>query len=574
MGLIGLVRCLLCIGALLGFIGEASAAHRVALVIGNGAYKNVPALENPPNDASDIAKALTGAGFDVILRDDASRTDMADAVRDFTQRIQGADVALFYFAGHGMQMDGENFLLPIDARIELPADVRFATINLSDVQQEMAGAGRANIIVLDACRNNPFAKKLSGSGRGIGDRGLGRVEANGVGSLIVFSTQPNNVALDGSGRNSPFAAALARHIATPNVEIRRMLSDVRADVLAATDQKQVPWDSSSLVGDVYLTQTAAEPSASSTPAPVQTPTAASTPRQQEPIASGDAAECERLASPTPMFATIDQIKAVRAKRDWTHAAAVCKAATEADPNSVRLHYLLGASYNHQKDYLNAMRELTIASDGGDADAQQTLGFAFATGTGAVKDYHRAVEYFAKAAAAGNGRAITSLGAMYSNGWGVPEDDSRALAYFEKGIELGNPFALAQAGVMYFNGKGAPRDYAAAEQYFLQAAELSDGYSMKFLAILYEHGLVGPPDPARAAQMRLRAAEEDPEGATPQVTFPKNAPLTQHAYTARHIVRYHYAGGGSYNPAWQAAPGDTRCCPHNMLVCPLGRTWCS
>ena len=574
MRMFGLARLLFGVCLILGSVTEAFAAHRVALVIGNGAYVNVPPLENPPNDASDIAKALSAAGFDVILRDDANRNQMADAVRDFTQRIQGADVALFYYAGHGMQMEGENYLLPVDARIESPADVRFATINLTDVQQEMSGAGRANIIVLDACRNNPFAKKLAGSGRAIGERGLGRVEANGVGSLIVFSTQPNNVALDGAGRNSPFAAALAKHIATPNVEIRRMLSDVRADVLAATDQKQVPWDSSSLVGDVYLTRTAAADA--SPPPPLETPAANadSAPRQQAPVATGDAAECEKMAAPMPMFATAEQIKAARKARDWAQALSVCKAASEADPSSARLHFLLSVSYFHQKDYLNALKQTTIAADAGDADGQAQLGYMFISGTGTIKDYFRGLDVLNKAAAAGNVRAITNLGSMYSNGWGVPEDDAKALALYEKGIELGNPFALSQAGVMYFNGKGAPRDYAAAEQYFLQAAALGDGYAMKFLAILYEHGLVGPADPTRAAQLRLRAEEEDPESSTPQVNFPKvSLPLTRHASTGRRIVYYHWAGGGSYNPAWQAAPGDTRCCPKNMLVCPLGRTWC-
>ncbi len=148
-------------------------------------------------------------GFNVVVRRDATRADMTEALRDFSERIRNADVALFYYAGHGLQMEGENYLLPVDAKIETPADVRFNTINLTDVQQEMAGAQRANIIILDACRNNPFAAKLSGKGRAIGERGLGRVDATGAGSLIVFSTQPNNVALDGSGRNSPFAAALA-----------------------------------------------------------------------------------------------------------------------------------------------------------------------------------------------------------------------------------------------------------------------------------------------------------------------------------------------------------------------------
>jgi len=554
------------------------AADRVALVIGNSAYQHAPHLDNPANDAQDIAKALTQAGFDVVERDDVNRSQMADAIRDFSQRIKGAEVALFYYAGHGMQMEGENYLLPIDANVETPADARFATINLADIQEEMAGSQRANIIVLDACRNNPFAKKLAGSGRAIGDRGLGRVEASGVGSLIVFATQPNNVALDGAGRNSPFASALVRNIATPHVEVRQMISRVRADVLAATNQKQVPWDNSSLVGDVYLVRTAlAETAPASAPQPMPVPAKApeaSPPRQQTAEATGDAEECKKLASPEPLFASPDDLKAIRKKRDWGRAVSVCKSASDADTTSSELRYLLGESYYRQKDYLNAQRQLTLAAEAGNHDAEQRLGFMFATGKGLVRDYYRAVEYINKAATSGNARAITSLGAMYSNGWGVPEDDAKALALFEKGIELGNPFALSQAGVMYFNGKGAPRDYASAEQYFLQAANLGDGYAMKFLALLYEHGLVGPPDAARAAQLRLRAVEEDPESAAPEVTWPKvTQHLTQHARPVHRIVYYRWGGGQSYNPAWQAAPGDNRCCPKNMLVCPLGRHWC-
>jgi uncharacterized protein len=146
--------------------------------------------------------------------------------------------------------------------------VRFNTINLTDIQQEMeqSGSGRANIIILDACRNNPFADKLAG-GRGISSRGLGRIDASGEGSLIVYSTQPNNVALDGAGRNSPFTSALIRHVTTPGLEVRQMLSRVRGDVLDATDHNQRPWDSSSLVGDVYLAGPPASGGAPPAPSP-------------------------------------------------------------------------------------------------------------------------------------------------------------------------------------------------------------------------------------------------------------------------------------------------------------------
>src|SRR5579871_373122 len=243
---------LLLLAALILSATSAAAAARLALVIGNGKYKNVPALGNPANDAADLARTLRSVGFEVIEQQDASRESMTKALREFSARLRGTEMALFFYAGHGMQMNGENYLLPVDADIQTPADVRFNTVDLSNIQQEMEGNGRVNIIILDACRNNPFADKLAQSGRAAPSRGLGRMDAAGEGSLIVYSTQPNNVALDGDGRNSPFTSALLKHVATPGIEVRQMLSRVRGDVLAVTERRQTPWDSSSLTGDVYL----------------------------------------------------------------------------------------------------------------------------------------------------------------------------------------------------------------------------------------------------------------------------------------------------------------------------------
>jgi uncharacterized protein len=144
---------------------SAEAGLRLALVTGNGKYKNVPALENPANDAADLAKALRNVGFEVIEQQNASREAMTKALRDFSARLRGTEVALFFYAGHGLQMNGENYLLPVDADIQTPADVRFNTVDLSNIQQEMEGSGRVNIIILDACRNNPFADRLAQSGR-------------------------------------------------------------------------------------------------------------------------------------------------------------------------------------------------------------------------------------------------------------------------------------------------------------------------------------------------------------------------------------------------------------------------
>jgi TPR repeat protein len=545
----------------------ALAGTRIALVLGNSRYQAVAPLDNPANDAEDFAKALRAIGFDVIEQRDAGRDAMAKAIHDFSERLKGAEVALLFYAGHGLQMNGENYLLPVDAKIENQADVRFNTINLTDIQQEMEGNGRANIIILDACRNNPFLEKLARGGRALPSRGLGRVEATGVGSLVVFSTQPNNIALDGSGRNSPFASALLKHVSTPGLEVRQMISKVRGDVLQATDQKQVPWDNSSLVGDVYLAgasvvakpgetanaeqkpvppivtaqMPAARVPATQTPAPetVQPPRSAT-----QEIAPPD--ECTRLAAPR---VSSDPVKKMEFKKlhnqtDWNRAIVICEAAVKDHPGDATYQFYLGQSYQSAKNYIEAVRHYTIAADAGNANAQTSLGFLYVSGLGAIKNHQKAFDLFNKAAMSGDAVGIGNLGAMYASGFAVKQDYARALDLYEKSIEAGNEFALAQAGVLYFTGRGTPQDYNAAAQYFQQAADLGDGYSLKYLAIMYERGLLGPPDPSKASQLRLRAAEIDPESQDPVVAktvAPQRA--NAHYVTHRRIVRFRYRFNG-------------------------------
>ena len=549
-----LIILLCAFGVLIGAEAPALAGIRLALVLGNAKYQAVPALQNPANDAGDLAQALRAIGFEVIEQRDATREAMAKAVRDFSGRLHDADVALFFYSGHGLQMNGENYLLPVDARIETPADVRFNTINLTDIQQEMEGKGRVNIIILDACRNNPFIENLARGGRGAPSRGLGRIDATGEGSLIVYATQPNNVAFDGSGRNSPFTAALLRYVATPGLEIRQMISKVRGDVLQATERKQTPWDSSSLVGDVYLAGAAAAPaapatvaqSAPATPAPAVAPQADAPPRDAPPAApaeaAGPAADCERLGAPAPPFATPAQLKEAKT-RDYSRAIPVCEAAVAANPNEPRLQYLLGFAYDLTKSYLAALPHYSKAAASGYPPAQDALGVMFATGHGVVKDAQRAFELFSKSAATGWPSAMNNLGAMYSNGLFVKEDDAKALDWFEKSVEAGEYFGLAEAGVMYFDGRGTPRDYNAAAQYFQQAADLGDGYSLKFLAIMYERGLLGKPDLEKAGALRQQAVQLDPLSQDPQVPPPQKTAPPPHAATVHYvrIRRYRFYG---------------------------------
>ena len=191
------------------------AQKRVALVIGNGSYKHTAHLKNPANDAGDMAAALQRLGFDVLRGIDLSHSGMRDIIRSFTQKVTGADVALVFYAGHGLQVGGKNYLLPVDAQIETQADLEFGSIDLNLVLGFMEGQAKTSIVFLDACRDNPLGARLSRGTRSASvGRGLAQVDT-GVGTLIAFATQPGNVALDGEGRNSPFTSALLTIIERP-----------------------------------------------------------------------------------------------------------------------------------------------------------------------------------------------------------------------------------------------------------------------------------------------------------------------------------------------------------------------
>lgn len=235
---------------------EASAEKRVALVIGNSAYVNSTQLANPANDAAEMAKALTEAGFQVIAGLDLDKRAFDGKVRDFARALSRADVALFYYAGHALQVAGRNYLVPVDASMQGERDLDFEAVGVDFVlrQMEIERENKTNLVFLDACRDNPLARNLA---RSMGTRsasigqGLAQVQT-GVGTFIAYSTQPGNVALDGAGANSPFTAALVKGIKVTGRNLTSVMIDVRKDVLSVTGGKQVPWDHSSLTGDFFF----------------------------------------------------------------------------------------------------------------------------------------------------------------------------------------------------------------------------------------------------------------------------------------------------------------------------------
>jgi formylglycine-generating enzyme required for sulfatase activity len=233
---------------------SAQAEKRVALVIGNASYKETAPLNNTQRDASDLAEVLRRLNFDVMQGIDLDKRAMERLIREFDRKIAGADLALFFYAGHGLQVSGQNYLVPVDARLTTEGDIDFESVPLSLILRRMEREAKTSIVLLDACRDNPLARNLARRmgtrSAGIG-QGLSRVES-GIGTLIGFSTQPGNYALDGDGRNSPYTRALLDEIEQPGRDVLATLAAVRGRVVKATNGKQVPWEHTSLLGPVVL----------------------------------------------------------------------------------------------------------------------------------------------------------------------------------------------------------------------------------------------------------------------------------------------------------------------------------
>ena len=254
-------------------VEAAVAGERVALVIGNSAYKHTPRLDNPINDAGDVARVLTSLGYEVIEQRDLDKAGMDRAIRHFADALADARSGLFYYAGHGLQVGGQNYLVPIDAELTTASALDFEMVRLDLVHRTMEAAVKTNIIILDACRDNPLSRNLA---RALGTRsasigrGLAAVES-GEGTLISFSTQPGSVALDGEGRNSPYAGALIKHMTKRGEDISSVLINVRNDVMEATARRQVPWEHSALTARFYFVppdaSTASDAGAASAPGP-------------------------------------------------------------------------------------------------------------------------------------------------------------------------------------------------------------------------------------------------------------------------------------------------------------------
>ncbi|TPK72536.1 hypothetical protein FJ930_12405 [Mesorhizobium sp. B2-4-15] len=289
--------------AAFGVQAAAVEGKRVALVIGNSKYVNAVALPNPANDAHLIASTLRNAGFDVIEGVDQDIAGMHGLISKFTEESYNADLAVIFYAGHGMQVDGRNYLIPVDADLTSPAYLKTRTVQIDEFMAALPADPAVGIIILDACRDNPLARTLAAAlpkSRSLG-AGLAPVEAkaDGVGSggvLIAYATEPGATAFDGNGVDSPYSLALAKHLTEPGVEIQSALTRVRGDVTEATQGRQRPWHNASLGREVFLGGSAAQSAA----API--------------------AEAKTTASPGPAPVASDQPSWEIEQRLWDEAS--------------------------------------------------------------------------------------------------------------------------------------------------------------------------------------------------------------------------------------------------------------
>lgn len=251
----------------LGFMSPAGAETRVALVVGNSLYRHVPALPNTPNDAGDVVAAFERLGFSVRRVNDGDYDDMRRALLEFSRSARDSDMAVVFFAGHGIEVGGENWLIPVDAALKSDQDTEHEAISLRNVLLTVSAASRLGLVVLDACRNNPFAARMQRSVRTRAvERGLARIEPPRS-VLVAFAARDGTIASDGAGRNSPFTTALLRHLETPGLEINFLFRNVRDDVITATRGQQEPFVYGSLSKDLIYLKSSAPAALSATASP-------------------------------------------------------------------------------------------------------------------------------------------------------------------------------------------------------------------------------------------------------------------------------------------------------------------
>ena len=539
--------------------GYAQAQSRVALIIGNGTYQNAPPLPTTLNDAADIAQSFERLGFTTTKLFNASYEDFRRAIRRFNELTQNADVAVVYFGGHGLAVDGENWLLPVDAELRTDVDVAEEAIALKSLMQSVGRVSVLGMVILDASRSNPFAARMQHTAqtRAV-DRGLARVEpAQNV--LVAYASKDGTTNEDRSGRNSPYAAALLRYLESPGVDISFMFRKVRDDVLSHTNRRQQPFVYGSLPNKpIYLK----EPSISIKPVEVKSEivpadetvwqtikdatdknliqdflnkfpssphakdaetrlrsldaTLVVASRETNPVANpisndtGNAtAECDRLAaSPIDSSRPKNTAGVELSKIRVASAGRACDEAMRRSPQVARFPFQAARVAFARGDYAAARELYEKAAALGSSLAMYSLGLLYAEGKAVPLDYAEARKWYTKAVALKSAFAMAELAGLYEKGLGGPKDAAEAFRLYRAAATAGDRVSMTKVGEFYETGLGVPQDYAQAINWYKKSADRGDADAMRQLGRLYESGRGVPKNVAEARQWYAKAAKRE------------------------------------------------------------------
>ena len=464
--------------AVMALVLAASAAvalaQQVALVVGNSTYAHIGRLPNPENDAVDMAAALRRIGFEVTTELDADRVELTEALRAFTRRSAGADVSLVFYAGHGLEMDGTNYLVPVDARLERDVDVRYETVTLDDLLVATVGA-RLRLVILDACRNNPLARSMQRTvaSRSVSGGSFGQLDEDLLGdeTLVAYAAAAGTTAADGTGRNSPYTAALLSHLDEP-LEILTLFRRVRARVLEATNGEQRPHEYQSLLREHYLS-------------------------------GAPAVEAVTVEAEAP--AVVDVVDVDVGELDIAQLRVLAERGDADAQSELGVRYAAGRGV--ERDYGEAVTWYRRAAEQGHAHGQTSLGAMYGTGRGVSKDDAEAVRWYRRAAEQGFARAQSWLGDMYRTGRGVGRDYAEAVRWFRRSAEQGHAGGQANLGYMYERGDGVSRDNTEAVRWYERSARQGHSPAQYNLGLMYEFGRGVPRDRLEAARWYRLAADQ-------------------------------------------------------------------
>ena len=551
---IGLARIALTVGFLAARAATAGAETRVALVIGNGAYREIARLDNPPNDAKDVAAELSALGFKVTVGADLDQATMERKIADFAKAAASADVSLFYYGGHGLQVAAHNYLIPVDAELHSEEDIYRHAVPFDDVLKAQERGQGVHLIFLDACRTNPL-KDAPASAH---TAGLARV-GNAAGFLIAFATQPDNVAFDGAGRNSPFAQSLLGHLATVGQDISSMMIEVRKDVIATTGGSQIPWENSSLTRQFYFAPGEASSGSPETQlwqlaggqrdvnllhfyldrypdgphvgdaralleelgkADNRTGAAPNAPSKENveellwKLARGGRQRplVELYLARYPSGAHVQEATDLLASLQQTQGSeappgVVCErqATHPRDATANTPGVELSVLAQNAEPAIEACREAVAQHP----NVPHYLAL-LARATTASGRRDEAIGLYRKAADAGDARAMVSLGLILESGDGVPKDIGAANALYEKAAARGSADGAIDLAVALMNGKGVERNVARAVALLRTASQGGSAIATYDLGVLAQQGAAG--EPAQALDFFQRSSSlGDPRG---------------------------------------------------------------